>query len=1036
MSEPLPFGRWLKRLRADFDLSQEALAEAAGCAPQTIRAFESGTRRPSRAMVERLAAVLRVPVEEQATFARLARQPVGTSPPRAIAGDQPQGDDAGARGAVRARSSQATVEHSPILATKIYVPRPRPGLVSRPRLHARLEAGLSVPLTVIAASAGSGKTSVLADWLNRQEGGGCRVAWLALDAADSDPVQFLRYLIAALQTIAPRVGARMLDLLRADLNPRLEAVLPFLANDLPMLPERSILVLDDYHVIEAPAVHHVLQYVLDHLPPQLHLVIASRVDPPLPLARLRARAQLMELRAHDLRFTPEEAATFLREGMGLALSPEEADALDGRTEGWIAGLQLAALSLQNRAPEEMAQFIAAFSGSHRFVVDYLVEEVLARQPAHVQSFLLQTSILQRLSAPLCDAVVLGEASTRLDANAAANAAYSQLLLEDLERRNLFTVPLDNARHWYRYHHLFAQVLRERLTCGAGREAVLVLNRRAVDWLEQQELIDDAVRQAVAGGDLEHASALIERHGMALMERSEHVLVRRWVDQLPPALLETRPRLALVAGWLYAAMGRFEALDQLLATVMPVLDTTDVAMDLQGEVAVLRAVAARFKHQFGTALAFARHALTLLPADRTAGRARALATVGVCLLDQGDMAGADVALGEAIAVAQRGGHSALALAAQYWLATLYDQQGRQDDKLRTLEQAIRMARAVRGASLPAHGAAHIGIAEVWYERNDLERVQPLVTAGLTLLEGTIEHYVIGMGYVLLAHVQQACGNGDAALAALDEAAAWAARLQIESRQFHDLLGAYRTRVWLRQGNLAAALKWAATCGLDDELQLSDVRRLSLIRVRLAEYRAAPDHGALAELADQVARLLAMAEEKGWTRLRIELVMLQALLMQTQGDLGRALDRLASALDLAAPEGYVRLFVDEGPPMAALLAAALDWHGWGKVEGRQGQDVRGYARRLLAVFEAAGSDPRVGPYLPRVEPRARIPHGEVLTERELEVLQLLAAGHSNQAIAQQLVVAIGTVKRHVNSILGKLDVQSRLQAVARARELALL
>jgi LuxR family maltose regulon positive regulatory protein len=1054
MQEPLTFQRWMKRLRAGLDLTQEMLAEQVGCATHTIRTFERGTRRPSRDMVERLAEVLHVPQEQRAEFMRLARAVVGRAPDRQtdLDAERPQAEGAGRLALATASSGRsasgqtatpgAAVAPAPILATKLYVPKPRSQRVARPQLLARLNRGLAGSLTIVAAPAGFGKTTLLAEWvasiLDRpgSSGRSAKVAWLSLDTADRDPTQFLHYLVAALQGVAPEVGRSTLALIQSAHAPPLETVLALLVNELTALPEPCVLVLDDYHAIDTPAVHQLLTFLLDHLPPQLHLVVATRIDPPLPLSRLRARRQLTELRAHDLRFTLEEAAVFLREVMGLPLTADDVAALETRMEGWIAGLQLAALSLQDRPHDQMARFIDALAGSNRFVVDYLVDEVLARQPAHLQMFLLQTSILERLCGPLCDAVVLGNSTAPNSASRTSQHAYSQMLLEELERSNLFIVPLDEARRWYRYHHLFAQVLRHRLLSGTDHNTVATLHARASAWFEQQGLIDDAVRQAFAAQDRERATALIERHAMALLERSEEPIVRGWVEQLPPGLIETRPRLALIAGWLFFSLYRFEALDQLLQTVLQAPDAAQLPVELRGEIAVLRATAARGREQYAAALEFAHEALALLPAEAPAMRARAIITIGICLMHRGEAAAAEAALGEAAAIAQSVGSQANALIAAYWLATLYNRQGRLGDTVRVCEQIIAASEVAWGAPLPLLGAARIGLGGVWYERNELERAESQITEGLRLLRGSIEQHLVWIAYVVLAHIHQARGAEDVALRTLEEADAWAVRLRTENPEFHEMLAAQRARIWLRQGNLAAALQWAATCRFRDELRLSHVRRFAWIRVRLAHYRQTADQSGLDELASIIARLMAMVEAQGWVRLQFELLILQALVAQAQGTMGAALNVIERALTLAAPEGYVRLFVDEGAPMAALLRAA------------QGAGIMpSYVATLLAAFPTAGKETgRQGDKetvarpdgASSLSPNLPVPQSlaEPLTARELEVLQLLAAGQSNQAIAQRLIVAVGTVKRHVNSILSKLDVQSRLQAVARARELGLV
>lgn len=1019
------FGQRLQQLRKAAGLTQAELAQRSGLSAKSIAALERGRRQhPHPPTVRALAQALGLSEGERAAFA--ATSAVRATPVETGGSLLQPGEAFGSfTGTDGASKTHAGI---PILTTKLYLPQPSSDIVRRTRLHTRLERAIAGTLTVIAAPAGFGKTTLLADWLSaaiQQPNPPLRpgqIAWLSLDTTDSDPAEFLRYLVAAFQSITPTIGRTNMALLHSAQTPSIETLLPLLVNELTALPQPSVLVLDDYHVIDSPAIHQALAFLLDHLPPQLHLIIATRSDPPLPLSRLRVRRQLTELRAQDLRFTHEEVASFLHDAMALPLTALEVATLETRTEGWIAGLQLAALSLQDRTPEQVAHFINLFAGSNRFIVDYLVDEVLARQPAHLQMFLLQTSILERLCGPLCDAIILGGES----ASRHTRHAYSQLLLEELERSNLFIVPLDETRYWYRYHHLFAQVLRHRLLGGANPETVTTLHRRASIWFEQQGLIDDAVRHAFDGLDLDRAIELIERHALALIECSEELIVRRWVDQVPPALIETRPQLAMIVGWLYASLNRFEDLDRLLDTLISAPDAANLPAAILGEVALLRATSARMQGQHIAALKLAHQALALLPADRPALQVRAIVTIGICLMQQGDMAAAETAFHEAASIAHSRGSQANALVSIYWLATLYDRLGRVSDRLRVYEQALRMNGTQRGALLPLVGALWIGIGDVLYERNELERARPAVIEGLRLINGSIEWYLAWNAYVTLAQIHQAQGAGEAALAALEQAAEWALRRQNENRQFHDMLSAYRARIDLRQGSLAAALQWADTYTVGDELRLSPVRRFTLIRVRLALYRQLSDQSGLHNLAELVARLLAMAENQRWVRLQIELLMLQALIFQAQGDLQHALNELKHSLTLAAPEGYVRLFVDEGQPMAALLRSA------------QGAGImQEYVTMLLSAFshniEPPGStDTAIR--LPLQAATAPLPiqnSPELLTERELEVLRLLAQGYSNHAIAQELIVTVGTVKRHVSNIMGKLEAQSRLDAVARAR-----
>jgi LuxR family transcriptional regulator, maltose regulon positive regulatory protein len=1056
MNESMTLGRWMKRLRADLDLTQEALAARVGCAVQTIRTFEIGTRRPSRELAERLADVLHVPQEQRDDFLRAARMPATPPSVHAGSGEQDrlrQGDShAGQRGSTTndqfgglygAPGGQAALKQVPILATKLFVPRPRTRLVSRSRLLARLEAGRAESLIVIAAPAGFGKTTVLVDWLSQQEYGDRPVAWLALDASDSDPHQFLRYLIAALQIIAPAVGRTALTVLGAGQAPPLETLLPLLLNDLLQLPQHSILVLDDYHVIDTFAVHQALMFLIDHLPPQLQLIIASRADPPLPLSRIRARGQLTELRAHDLRFTAGEVATFLCEVMGLPLSGEDVAALEARTEGWIAGLQLAALSLRGQPDAKQAEFIEAFTGSNRFVVDYLVDEVLARQPAHLQAFLLQTSILERLSGPLCDAVMLGEVSGAQLTAPQTRHTYSQLLLEELERRNLFLIPLDEARRWYRYHHLFAQVLRERLANGANQEVIASLHCRAARWFEQHSLLPEALQHGVAAEDWEWVARLLEQHAEPLVMHGEFFTLRRWVQLLPKDVTHAHPHLLLAHAWAHflAEPLQADAVEAILCDAEAVLGLSaekpaEVVAEhaiqdreaavLRGKLAAIRASIAGNQQAISRTIALADEALIALPEDNLFWRINPTVDRGLALVAAGEVVAASEALTRAIALCRRVGHSYGAMIATMHLARVRVMQGQLHAAAELLQHALVTASEHGWGQLPMVGYVHIWWGKLLYEWNDLQ------AATQHLLEGLKrgQPRVLLEGYVMLARVKQAQGDLVGARDAMHHAeevaqtstAPWMAPFVRTSQ----------VQLWLAQGQFDRASHWSDTVGLqpdDERVAQRELEYETLARVQIAK-------GQPANALPVLEQLLQRAEAAGRGGSVLEILLLQAVAWHASGELAQAMMVLERALLLASPEGYVRIFVDAGVPVAMLLAQGLGGGDWGVVAGSHGQQVRAYAYQLLTVFEAEGIDPRGSPHQSNVELSTRTSAGEVLTERELEVLQLLAAGCSNQAIAAELVVAVGTVKRHVSNIISKLGVRSRLEAVAHARELGLV
>jgi LuxR family maltose regulon positive regulatory protein len=607
---------------------------------------------------------------------------------------------------------------APILATKLYMPAPRSKVVPRPRLIERLDAGLDGKLTLISAAAGFGKTTLVSEWvaalptspLTLGEGPGVRalpVAWLSLDEGDSDPTRFVAYLIAALQTVAPAVGQGALAALQAPQPPPPEAILTAVLNDLALLPDRFILVLDDYHAVDAPAVDQALAFLLQNLPPPLHLVIATREDPPLPLARLRARGQLTELRAADLRFTPDEAAEFLNQVMGLSLSPAEMAALEARTEGWIAGLHLAALSMQGRT--DTAAFVEAFSGSHRFVLDYLVEEVLQRQPAGVQDFLLRTAILDRLCGPLCDAVLQD------------TAAVGQETLAALERANLFIVPLDNERRWYRYHHLFGELLRQRLHQQAP-DAIASLHIRASIWYEANDLELEAFQHAAAAGDIDRAERLLEGRGMPLLFRGAARPVLRWLASLPPAELDSRPALwvtyasaLLFISQVAGVEEKLQAAEAALAATGLDVDLDEQTRDLLGHIAVIRATVAVTQHDAATILVQAQRALATLHPQNLPVRAAATWTLAYAHQLHGDRAAAGRGYAEALAASQPIGHFIIVLMSTLGLASIQEA----DNQLELAAETYRRVLELAGdPPLPVACDAHLGLARISYAWNDL------------------------------------------------------------------------------------------------------------------------------------------------------------------------------------------------------------------------------------------------------------------------------------------------------------------------------
>ena len=893
-----------------------------------------------------------------------------------------------------------------LLATKLHVPGPRPGFVPRPRLTGALSGGL----VLVCAPAGFGKTALLADWLRSA---GRPVAWLSLDVGDNDPVRFWRHVVAALDRARPGIGA-----LLGPSSSSCDRLVTALINELAAQPGESeiVLVLDDYHLVDAQEVHASMAFLLEHRPPGLHLVLASRSDPPLPLARLRARGQLSELRTADLRFTAGEAAALLREAAGPVLPDADVAALAARTEGWAAGLQLAALSLRGRP--DMAGFVADFSGSHRYILDYLTGEVLDGQPAEVREFLLETSLLGRLSGGLCDAV-----TGRDD---------GQAMLERAEQAGLFLMPLDEVRGWWRYHQLFADLLRVRLQQERpGR--VAELHRAAAAWYDEHGLADDAVGHALAAGDTAWAARLIEQHfDETLYLRSEGATAQRWLAALPAEQFESRPRLSLARVLLAATLGRAEAMEPALAAAERALAGAGAAADepfessagraasmlvnVRALIAVHRSFLAQLRGDAGETAAFALLALAELDGDERLLRATAQGLLGGAEWLRGELAAAEQALASSIEGWPAGQPVSWGV---YQLGQVQRARGRLDAAAETYQKTLRIA-AVSGP--PPAGPAHVGLGEVAYQRNDLDSALRQVTEGIALCRQYLYPAPLGTGLVTLAWIRQARGDPGGALEAIGEAGRTALGPGVTG--LLNPVPAQRARLLLAQGDVAGAARWTRERGLrpgDEPGYPREREYLVLARVLLAEERPA---AALA-LAE---RMLAAAAGQGRTGGLIEIGAVQALALAACGDQDAATEALARALALGGPQGYVRVFADEGAPMRTLLSRLA------AAERDQRAPARGIdAGYLAAVLRACGQADG-GPS----RSRAIAPRGlaEPLTSRELEVLRLLAAGQSNQRIARELVVALDTVKKHVTHVLGKLGAANRTEAAARARQLGLI
>jgi LuxR family maltose regulon positive regulatory protein len=894
--------------------------------------------------------------------------------------------------------SNASTLQPTILSTKLHIPRPRASRVERKALLARLDEADAYTLTLLSAPAGYGKTTLLSEWAARRVE---HVAWFSLEPSDGDLSRFLVYLVAALKTIDPELGQTVPAMLQPPQPSPATPILTALINDIANLNSPIFIILDDYHTVESESIHQAVASLIEHIPTNLHLLIATRADPPLPLPLLRGRGQLLELRATDLRFTAHESAEFLRAVMGLTLSDEQINALATRTEGWVTGLQIAGMSMRGR--KDVSEFVSSFTGSNRHILDYLVDEILVCQPESLQTFLLQTAILPRLSGASCDAV-----TGRND---------GQATLEQLEQENLFILPLDEARRWYRYHHLFADILQTRLF-RTQPETIPELHRRAGGWHESHGFIAEAIDHFLAAKDFKRTARLIEGIAETTLMRSEVSTLLRWMEALPDEFVKAQPSLRIYHAWALLISGSH------ISQVQDLLQST--AGKVSTEATIFRALIANYTGDADLAIKLSNQALEHLPENKHFLRSVAASCLGMAKILVGDNESAEEAFNLSVEIGREIGNVLFAVGAMCNLAGLTMAQGQLRRAESIARRALEWATDSQKRRLPAASRALIVLSELAREWNDLDVAHEMIQEGLELSHRYAEVGML-MTYLHLARIEQARGDQQGAQEAIDHARKLASRTDLT--HLDDLLvDVSQARQWILQGDLAATEDWAHERGLDElhkleaptpgdptyPYDLYEIEQIMFARLQLAQGRP----GIAQEI---LTPLLHTAETQGRTRRLIEILNLLAIALQALDKTDSALATLSKALTLAEPEGYVRIFIDEGKRMAGLLYQ-IAAHG----------DPASYASRLLNAYQ--GMESHELAEAPTTPLQAEMI--EPLSARELEVLRLIAEGLSNREIATHLVISLSTVKGHTTNIYGKLDVNSRTQAAAKARALGIL
>jgi LuxR family maltose regulon positive regulatory protein len=932
-----------------------------------------------------------------------------------------------------------------ILATKLHIPPFRPDLISRPAILEDLEKGLSCKLTLVSAPAGFGKSTILSEWAAKSQR---PITWFSLDEGDNDPQRFFVHFIAALGNVKADLAETYLDLLQSPQLPPVESFLTGLINEIASISTLFILVLDDYHVVTNRTIHDGLIFLVDNIPPQLHLVISGRADPPWPTARLRAQGMLNEIRTNDLRFTSKEVAEFLLDVMALDLSSQDISALENRTEGWIAGLQMAALSLKGR--RDVTSFLKSFTGSHRFIMDYLVEEILEGQSSVIQKFLLKTSILDRMTAGLCKAVVgdlkldeleIGEEKQEMS-NLKSTISIQQIL-EFLEHTNLFVIPLDDERNWYRYHHLFSQLLQSRLK-QVDPVGIADLHLRASYWYEAEDISDQAIAHAFAAGDTQRAADLVEQHAMNMITRSELGSLSKWLSQLPDEILRSRPWLSTyqawikywhgprgeVEGWLEAAENALE--DPLMAEKD--LDGYGISHSLSegeknhilGQIAAIRAYGAIPEGNYKLVAQMGEKGLSLLPQGDFAQSVCAVA-LGVANWGNGNIEGSLNAFEKAKEFALLRGNRQQAITAYCYYGEQQIKQSHLHEALRTFEEGLKVAERKQGQLIGSAGFPLIEMADVYREWNELDKAEVLLSQGIELgLPWGIADFVANI-YVIQLRIQLAREDLTGAWSTLQKADDLESRMKVDP-WIHARLDENRLRFWLASGDLVAGKEWLEKSGIKADGELSYIYELHHLNLAWLLINLGKEEGKdsyFEEAIHLLKRILRAAEDANWIHEAIKTLILQSIAMSALGNHPGAQQALIRALKLAQPGGYVRIFIDEGPPIVRLLGQL-----------QEQAEVGEYAEHLLAASESQQEMVEQREMVPLSIPQKTsvAPTGG-LSEREMEVLRLLKTGMTSKEIADSLFIATSTTRSHLKSIYRKLDVHSRLEAIQRAEDLGL-